>query len=83
LPSSYQAKQNQDIQRTALETVYSRRYSRRERKIELEKDIEKLRKKLRYEENAQKGLELAFTRPLVALPRLPPYLYAKICCGVE
>jgi hypothetical protein len=33
------AKQNKDLQRTALETVYSRRYSRRERKIELEKDV--------------------------------------------
>lgn len=77
-PTNYEnAKQNKDLQRTALETVYSRRYSRREKKIELEKDIEKLRKKLRYEENVHRALERAFTRPLGALPRLPPYLSAK------
>ncbi|OEL35549.1 hypothetical protein BAE44_0003429, partial [Dichanthelium oligosanthes] len=33
-----------------------------------------LRKKLRHEENVHRALERAFTRPLGALPRLPPYL---------
>lgn len=77
-PTNHESvKQKKDLQRTALETVCSRRYSRRERKIELEQDIEKLRKKLRYEENVHRALERAFTRPLGALPRLPPYLSAK------
>lgn len=77
-PANYEiVTHNRDLQRTTLETVYSRRFSRRERKIELEKDIEKLRKKLKYEENVHRALERAFTRPLGALPRLPPYLSAK------
>ncbi|KAE9457135.1 hypothetical protein C3L33_10972, partial [Rhododendron williamsianum] len=36
--------------------------------------VNKLKKKLRHEENVRKALERAFTRPLGALPRLPPYL---------
>lgn len=36
--------------------------------------VDKLKKKLRHEENVHKALERAFTRPLGALPRLPPYL---------
>lgn len=36
--------------------------------------VDKLRKKLRHEENVHRALERAFTRPLGALPRLPPYL---------
>ncbi|GKB70867.1 ternary complex factor MIP1 protein, partial [Tanacetum coccineum] len=36
--------------------------------------VEKLRKRLRHEENVHRALERAFTRPLGALPRLPPYL---------
>lgn len=36
--------------------------------------VDKLRKKLRHEENIHRALERAFTRPLGALPRLPPYL---------
>ncbi|THU47280.1 hypothetical protein C4D60_Mb09t13840 [Musa balbisiana] len=50
--------------------------SGRERKIALQQDvsIDKLRKKLRNEENIHRALERAFTRPLGALPRLPPYL---------
>ncbi|CAL5377366.1 unnamed protein product [Camellia sinensis] len=35
--------------------------------------VDKL-KKLRHEENVHRALERAFTRPLGALPRLPPYL---------
>lgn len=76
-PSNYekiQVKQTKELQETARETASSRQSSRRERKIELQKDIEKLRKKLRYEENMHRALERAFTRPLGALPRLPPYL---------
>ncbi|XP_072980905.1 uncharacterized protein [Typha angustifolia] len=52
----------------------NRRQSRRERKIALQQDVDKLRKKLRHEENVHRALERAFTRPLGALPRLPPYL---------
>ncbi|KAJ1289998.1 hypothetical protein BS78_02G208300 [Paspalum vaginatum] len=48
--------------------------SRRERKLALQKDVDKLKKKLRHEENVHRALERAFTRPLGALPRLPPYL---------
>ncbi|XP_058089005.1 uncharacterized protein LOC131235705 isoform X2 [Magnolia sinica] len=48
--------------------------SRRERKMALQQDVDKLKKKLRHEENVHRALERAFTRPLGALPRLPPYL---------
>lgn len=43
--------------------------------------VDKLKKKLRHEENVHRALERAFTRPLGALPRLPPYLppYVSIC----
>ncbi|KAF5817732.1 putative ternary complex factor MIP1, leucine-zipper [Helianthus annuus] len=51
-----------------------RRGSVRERKMALQQDVEKLRKRLRHEENVHRALERAFTRPLGALPRLPPYL---------
>ncbi|XP_019710619.1 uncharacterized protein [Elaeis guineensis] len=51
--------------------------SRRERKIALQQDVDKLKKKLRDEENLHRALERAFTRPLGALPRLPPYLPSK------
>ncbi|KAG9450980.1 hypothetical protein H6P81_010945 [Aristolochia fimbriata] len=52
----------------------SRRFSSRERKMALQQDVDKLKKKLRQEENVHRALERAFTRPLGALPRLPPYL---------
>ncbi|KAI3773812.1 hypothetical protein L1987_48347 [Smallanthus sonchifolius] len=55
-------------------TSTSRRGSVRERKIALQQDVDKLRKRLRHEENVHRALERAFTRPLGALPRLPPYL---------
>ncbi|KAJ7952886.1 Protein of unknown function, DUF547 [Quillaja saponaria] len=48
--------------------------SNRERKMALLQDVDKLKKKLRHEENVHRALERAFTRPLGALPRLPPYL---------
>ncbi|XP_072953221.1 uncharacterized protein [Typha angustifolia] len=48
--------------------------SRRDRKIALQQDVDKLKKKLSHEENVHRALERAFTRPLGALPRLPPYL---------
>ncbi|PAN35816.1 hypothetical protein PAHAL_6G236600 [Panicum hallii] len=54
--------------------IRNRSQSRRERKIALQQDVDKLRKKLRHEENVHRALERAFTRPLGALPRLPPYL---------
>ncbi|WOL19986.1 hypothetical protein Cni_G28788 [Canna indica] len=58
----------------ATENGTSRRQSRREKKIALQQDVDKLKKKLRNEENIHRALERAFTRPLGALPRLPPYL---------
>ncbi|KAH0451617.1 hypothetical protein IEQ34_018916 [Dendrobium chrysotoxum] len=51
-----------------------RRMWRRERKLALLQDVDKLRKKLKHEENVHRALERAFTRPLGALPRLPPFL---------
>ena len=36
--------------------------------------VDKLKKKLRHEENVGRALKRAFTRPLGALPRLPPFL---------
>ncbi|XP_068637638.1 uncharacterized protein [Aristolochia californica] len=65
------------MQRTRLldnEQPATRRYSSRERKMALQQDVDKLKKKLRQEENVHRALERAFTRPLGALPRLPPYL---------
>ena len=53
--------------------------------------VDKLKRKLRHEENVHRALERAFTRPLGALPRLPPYLppYVSIflhlsllCCSI-
>ncbi|XP_059453700.1 uncharacterized protein LOC132184185 isoform X2 [Corylus avellana] len=58
----------------AAKTTTSQRASGKERKIALQQDVEKLKKKLRLEENVHRALERAFTRPLGALPRLPPYL---------
>ncbi|KDP31903.1 hypothetical protein JCGZ_12364 [Jatropha curcas] len=52
----------------------NRRRLNRERKLALQQDVDKLKKKLRQEENVHRALERAFTRPLGALPRLPPYL---------
>ncbi|KAK8672924.1 hypothetical protein V6N13_111281 [Hibiscus sabdariffa] len=54
--------------------VTNRRRSIRERKIALLQDVDKLKRKLRHEENVHRALERAFTRPLGALPRLPPYI---------
>ncbi|KAF3793923.1 hypothetical protein EJ110_NYTH08868 [Nymphaea thermarum] len=51
-----------------------KRSSTRDRKLALQQDVDKLKKKLRHEENVHRALERAFTRPLGALPRLPPYL---------
>ncbi|MED6125000.1 hypothetical protein PIB30_064349 [Stylosanthes scabra] len=50
------------------------RRSNRERKMALIQDLDKLKRKLQHEENVHRALERAFTRPLGALPRLPPYL---------
>lgn len=58
----------------ATRGVMNRIQSRRERKLALQQDVDKLKKKLRHEENVHRALERAFTRPLGALPRLPPYL---------
>ncbi|XP_066159701.1 uncharacterized protein [Oryza sativa Japonica Group] len=58
----------------APQMIMNRSQSRRDRKIALQQDVDKLRKKLRHEENVHRALERAFTRPLGALPRLPPYL---------
>lgn len=58
----------------AEKTMANRRRSSRERKLALLQDVENLKKKLRHEENVHRALQRAFTRPLGALPRLPPYL---------
>lgn len=63
-----------EAEKTSTSANTSRRGSVRERKIALQQDVEKLRKRLRHEENVHRALERAFTRPLGALPRLPPYL---------
>ncbi|XP_030498633.2 uncharacterized protein LOC115714193 isoform X1 [Cannabis sativa] len=55
-------------------TLTNRRRINKERKMALLQDVDKLKKKLRHEENVHRALERAFTRPLGALPRLPPYL---------
>lgn len=36
--------------------------------------MDKLKKRLRHEESVHRALERAFSRPLGALPRLPPFL---------
>ncbi|KAL8225810.1 hypothetical protein R6Q57_018367 [Mikania cordata] len=64
-----------ETEKTSTNTSTSRRRgSVRERKMALQQDVEKLRKRLRHEESVHRALERAFTRPLGALPRLPPYL---------
>ncbi|OMP02072.1 hypothetical protein COLO4_11382 [Corchorus olitorius] len=55
-------------------TLANRRRLNRERKMALLQDVDNLKRKLRHEENVHRALERAFTRPLGALPRLPPYL---------
>ncbi|KQJ90552.1 uncharacterized protein LOC100826809 isoform X1 [Brachypodium distachyon] len=60
--------------RSVTRGMANRIQSRRERKLALQQDVDKLKKKLRHEENVHRALERAFTRPLGALPRLPPYL---------
>ncbi|KAJ6872260.1 hypothetical protein NC651_031383 [Populus alba x Populus x berolinensis] len=58
----------------AKKAANKRQTSSRERKIALQEDVDKLKKQLRHEENIHRALERAFSRPLGALPRLPPYL---------
>ncbi|KAG6672217.1 hypothetical protein I3842_16G046200 [Carya illinoinensis] len=60
----------------AAKATRSQGASTKERKIALQEDVDKLKKKLRQEENIHRALERAFSRPLGALPRLPPYLPA-------
>lgn len=69
-----QAKNSMDSEKATT----SRRGSIRERKKALQQDVDKLKQKLRHEENVHRALERAFTRPLGALPRLPPYLPAYV-----
>jgi hypothetical protein len=57
-----------------LISVYFRKFS----VVGFELQVDKLRKKLRHEENVHRALERAFTRPLGALPRLPPYLPSQV-----
>lgn len=64
----------QDSKAANAEKVKDHRRSSRERKMTLQQDVDKLKKKLRHQENVHRALERAFTRPLGALPRLPPYL---------
>ncbi|KAJ4827021.1 hypothetical protein Tsubulata_018183 [Turnera subulata] len=58
----------------AQKSAVNRRRENREKKLALLQDVDKLKRKLRHEENDHRALERAFTRPLGALPRLPPYL---------
>ncbi|XP_057449505.1 uncharacterized protein LOC130740814 isoform X2 [Lotus japonicus] len=58
----------------AMASQRNRCLSNRERKMALIQEIDKLKRKLRHEENVHRVLERALTRPLGALPRLPPYL---------
>lgn len=58
----------------AKKAANKRQASSRERKIALQEDVDKLKKQLRHQENIHRALERAFSRPLGALPRLPPYL---------
>ncbi|XP_010268747.1 PREDICTED: uncharacterized protein LOC104605611 isoform X2 [Nelumbo nucifera] len=74
----YGKKEKMELQASRLmdseKPTVNRRRSSRERKMALLQDVDKLKKKLRHEENVHRALERAFTRPLGALPRLPPYL---------
>ncbi|KAL5557070.1 hypothetical protein UlMin_039306 [Ulmus minor] len=76
--SNHDKKEKMETQRSrvvvAEKTATSRRRANREKKMALIQDVDKLKKKLRQEENVHRALERAFTRPLGALPRLPPYL---------
>ncbi|XAR73965.1 hypothetical protein NMG60_11008107 [Bertholletia excelsa] len=65
-----QGKKSQGAQKATI----NHRRSSRERKLALLQDVDKLKKKLKHEENVHRALERAFSRPLGALPRLPPYL---------
>ncbi|KAI4385108.1 hypothetical protein MLD38_003168 [Melastoma candidum] len=58
----------------AEKSMADRRRANRDKKIALMQDVDKLKRKLRQEENVRRAFERAFTRPLGALPRLPPYL---------
>ncbi|KAA0064363.1 DUF547 domain-containing protein/Lzipper-MIP1 domain-containing protein [Cucumis melo var. makuwa] len=58
----------------AAKASTSGRVSSRQKKVALQQDVDKLKKKLRHEENVGRALKRAFTRPLGALPRLPPFL---------
>ncbi|XP_010268724.1 PREDICTED: uncharacterized protein LOC104605592 [Nelumbo nucifera] len=77
-PMKHEKKEKMEFQENRLmdsqKATTSRRHSSRERKMVLLQDVDKLKKKLRHEENVHRALERAFTRPLGALPRLPPYL---------
>ncbi|KAJ6940001.1 hypothetical protein NC651_006227 [Populus alba x Populus x berolinensis] len=63
-----------EMQGSKPNVAKNRRISSRERKIALQQDVDNLKKQLRHEENIHRALERAFSRPLGALPRLPPYL---------
>ncbi|KAF5201029.1 ternary complex factor MIP1 leucine-zipper protein (Protein of unknown function, DUF547), partial [Thalictrum thalictroides] len=67
-------KQQSNRSMDAEKLITTRRKSSRDRKMALLQDVDKLKKKLKHEENVHRALERAFTRPLGALPRLPPYL---------
>ncbi|XP_057981128.1 uncharacterized protein LOC131166541 isoform X2 [Malania oleifera] len=67
-------KESMEVEGSRLRATTNRRRSSREKKMALLQDVDKLKKKLRHEENVHRALERAFTRPLGALPRLPPYL---------
>ncbi|KAL5982404.1 hypothetical protein ACLOJK_016475 [Asimina triloba] len=84
-PEWAEEKENAEMQGSRLldrESASNQRLSSKERKKALLHDVDKLRKKLRHEENVHRALERAFTRPLGALPRLPPYLPPSVGASV-
>ncbi|KAG6784533.1 hypothetical protein POTOM_010230 [Populus tomentosa] len=67
-------KEKAEMQGNKPNVAKNRRIASRERKRALQQDVDNLKKQLRHEENIHRALERAFSRPLGALPRLPPYL---------
>ncbi|KAF9687589.1 hypothetical protein SADUNF_Sadunf02G0109100 [Salix dunnii] len=67
-------KEKAEMQGSKPNVAKNRQISSRERKMALQQDVDNLKKQLRHEENIHRALERAFSRPLGALPRLPPYL---------
>lgn len=74
LPSSNNKPHHLNPQKKDKKMEMQGTHRNRERKLALLQDVDNLKRKLRHEENVHRALERAFSRPLGALPRLPPYL---------